>query len=153
MTVKSGHRESLKISRLIVFTAGEIVITVKFPPLPLVKILSARNGIPLRWSRWAWVIKIFFILSCSFSWRTLVTLPASKRISSSSRKPGELCPGNSAPEHPSTLIFMTILSSEFAAGSEEHLCPWNSLVHFWEIIYLNSEKCNEVCRPESALKQ
>src|SRR5208283_3821085 len=52
-------------------------------------------------------MKISFTFDCPSLSSTLVRLPASNSTFSSSRKPGGLCPGNSEPEQPRTLIFNT----------------------------------------------
>ena len=73
---------------------------------------SARNGIPMIWSRWACVMKICSIFHCPLRSRTLVRLPVSNKILSFSKKLGGRCPGNSAPEQPRTLTSMSSFSNQ-----------------------------------------
>src|SRR5512135_3263198 len=101
---KSGQILSLKMfffrsSR----TSFPLATMIVFPVFRVTR-LSSRNGIPLMWSKWAWVRRIHPRLCSSRMFRERAIVPASRRIFPSIRNAGQLCPGTSEPAAPNTLI-------------------------------------------------
>src|SRR5512143_3868971 len=101
---KSGQILSLNMFFLTSSRTSFPLATLMVFPVLRVTRLSSRNGIPLMWSRWAWVRRIHARLCSSRMFRERAIVPASRRIFPSIRNAGQLCPGTSEPAAPNTLI-------------------------------------------------